>query len=201
MQKKKTTAELVAEKPPLDEFRNKKRHPIYIVLHNVRSLQNVGIVFRLSDALLVQKLYLTGYTGYPMVDGDVPGLGRHDNRENRVKYHAQQEIEKTAIQTVPLVPWEYHSDGKSVIKELSNKGVQIIAVEQTHNAIDYSHISYKFPICLVFGHERHGIDDEILELADQTAEIPMYGIGNSLNVATSVAVIGYHLANLLANLR
>lgn len=195
---KKTTQELVAEKPALEEFKQKKRYPIYVMLDNVRSLQNVGIVFRLSDALLVEKFYITGYTGYPMTeDGIIPGENKPDDRENRVKYHAQQEIEKTAIQTIPLVPWERYANGVEVVKKLKDQGVQIIAIEQTHGSIPYTEAKYDFPVCLVFGHEREGVQDEILALCDQAIEIPMYGYGNSLNVATSFAVIGYYLAQKL----
>lgn len=195
---KKTTKELVAEKLSLKEFRNQKRHPIYVVLDNVRSLQNVGIVFRLCDALLIEKLYITGYTGYPMTEDNViPGFNVTDDRPNRVKYHAQAEIEKTAIQTIPLVPWERYPNGVDVVKKLKKQGVQIIAIEQTDNAIPYTKAAYYLPACLVFGHEREGVSDEILALCDQTVEIPMYGMGNSLNVATSFAIIGYHIAQQL----
>jgi len=195
---KRTTAELVAEKPSFLDFQNQKRHPLFLVLDNIRSLQNVGIAFRLSDALLVQKLYLTGYTGYPMVERNVPGIDQPDTRENRVKYHAQSEIEKTAIKTIPLVPWEYQPDGVKVVRGLKQQGVQIIAVEQTHDSLPYTQATYQFPVCLVFGHEREGINDDLLSLADSAVEMPMYGLGNSLNVATAVAVIGYYLMEHLS---
>lgn len=195
---KKTTQELVAEKPTIEVFKGKKRHPMYVVLDNIRSLQNVGIVFRLSDALLVEKLYLTGFTGYPMVEGNVPGIDRADTRENRVKYHAQQEIEKTAIQTIPLVPWEHQPSAVDTIRLLKKQAVKIIAVEQTHGSVPYTQATFDFPICLVFGHEREGVSDEILALSDTSIEIPMFGMGNSLNVATSFAVVGYYAVSQLA---
>lgn len=197
---KKTTSELVAEKPGLKEFHTQKRHPLYVMLHNVRSLQNVGIVFRLSDALRVEKLFITGYTGYPMVEGIVPGIGKPDERENRVKYHAQREIEKTAIQTVSLMPWEQYADPLPIIKSLKQNGVHILAVEQTHESVSYIAADFHFPVCLIFGHEREGVGDELLALADQAIEIPMYGYGNSLNVATSLAVIGYQYIQRLASI-
>jgi 23S rRNA (guanosine2251-2'-O)-methyltransferase len=194
---KKTTSELVAEKPKVEVFKQKKRHPIYIMLHNVRSLQNVGICFRLCDAMLAEKLYITGYTGYPMVEGNVPGIDQPDARENRVKYHAQREIEKTAIVTIPHVPWEYQPDPLKVIKELKQQGVQIIAVEQTHQSVDYTKATYDFPVCLIFGHEREGVGDDVLKEVDLAVELPMHGMGNSLNVATSCAIVGYFLLQKL----
>jgi tRNA G18 (ribose-2'-O)-methylase SpoU len=187
--KKLTTSQLVAKKPTIEQFKKQKRNPIYIILNNIRSLQNVGLIFRLSDALLVEKLYLCGTTGYPPVE--------NDERRPGVVEHAQHEIEKTAIRTVDYVPWEYQENTVEVIKKLKKEGVQIIALEQTDKSKDFRKIDYKFPLVLVLGHEREGIEDEVLKLADEVAEIPILGMGNSLNVATTLAIIGYHLLEKL----
>ena len=81
-----TTDELVAQKPSAKVFAKKKRNPIVFILHNIRSLQNVGLFFRLADAILAEKIYITGYTGYPRKE--------NDSREERVISHAEKEIEK-----------------------------------------------------------------------------------------------------------
>ncbi len=188
--RKKTTEELVAEKLSLEEFKKQKRNPIYVILANVRSLQNVGLAFRVCDAIRAEKLYLTGFTGYPP-------LGKEDRRRAGVIIHAKNQIEKTAIRTVDYVPWEYCKDAVALVKKLKKTGVQIVAVEQTWQSINYLKAPYKFPIALIFGHEREGIEDPVLSLCDFAVEIPMLGFGNSLNVAMAVTVLGYHLVTLI----
>lgn len=187
--KKLTTSQLVAQKPPIEEFKKQKRNPIYVILNNIRSLQNVGLIFRLSDALLVEKIYLCGTTGYPPT--------KNDARRPGVIEHAQHEIEKTAIRTVDYIPWEFQENTAEVIKKLKKDGIQIIALEQTNKSEDYRKIDLKFPLALVLGHEREGVEDQILNLCDKVAEIPIFGMGNSLNVATSLAIVGYHIIEKL----
>jgi len=184
--KKLTTQELVAKKPSLEEFKRKKRQPIFIILNNVRSLQNVGLCFRLADAILAEKLYLCGYTGYPP-------LLKNDQRRPQVIEHARHEIEKTAIKTVDYVPWEHHPNTAKLISNLKKQGVQIVVLEQTDQSIDYQNANWQFPLALVLGHEREGVEDKVLKLADLVVEVPILGLGNSLNVATTLAIVGYHL--------
>lgn len=188
--KKKTTQELVSDKPTFQIFKKQKRNPIAVILNNVRSLTNVGLVFRICDSILVEKLYLTGFTGYPP-------LPENDSRRPGVIIHAKNQIEKTAIRTVEYVPWEYEQNTVKVVKSLKKQGVQIIAVEQTWESKNYLKAEYKFPVVLIFGHEREGIEDPVLALADFALEIPMSGFGNSLNVAVAVSIAGYHLITKL----
>ncbi len=182
---KLTTAELVARKPSPEEFARLPRHPIFVVCDNIRSLMNVGLIFRLSDAALVRKLYLCGITGYPPVPGDT--------RPSWIAERAGRVIAKTAIHTVQYVPWEYRPDTVQVIRELKSSGTQIVVLEQTRRSVDYTCAQYRFPLCLVLGHERQGVDDEVLSLADVVVEIPMYGMGNSLNVAMAFGICVYEM--------
>ncbi len=188
--KKKTTEDLVTERPDAKKLAALARFPITVVLNNVRSLENVGLIFRLCDALRVEKLYLTGITGYPP-------MGEGDPRLANIQEHALNQITKTGIKLVPYVPWEYREDIGSVIRELKKHRVQLVALEQTDASINYREFDYHFPVAIVFGHERTGVDDPVLELCDGVVEIPMFGMGNSLNVATSLAVIGYELVGRL----
>lgn len=185
---KLTTEELVSQKPSLENLKNLDRRPIVFVLHNIRSLQNTGLFFRLADAFLIEKIYLTGYTGYPRQ--------QDDPREERVIAHAESEINKTAIKLVPAVPWEQNNDVFKVISDLKSRNFQLVAVEQTDESLDFRKADYKFPLALVFGHERTGVEENLLEKCDITVEIPMLGLGNSHNVATSAAIIVSHLENL-----
>lgn len=186
---KLTTDELVAQKPPAQNFIKAKRHPVSFILHNIRSLENVGLFFRLADAVLVEKIYLTGYTGYPGMENDA--------REERIIAHAEKEISKTAIKLVPFVPWEYNPDVLSVLGNLKRGNHQIVSVEQTDQSTDFRLAEYHFPLALIFGHERTGVKDELLEKSDLIVHIPMLGMGNSHNVAMSAAIISYHLQSQL----
>ncbi len=176
-----TTDELVSQKPSVTKFKKLTRQPIVFILHNIRSLQNVGLFFRLADAFLVEKIYLTGYTGYPRLE--------NDSREERVILHAEKEINKTAIKLVPFAPWEQSNNVLSVLSHLRDLSYQIVAVEQTDKSIDFRKALYKFPVALIFGHERTGVEDALFEKCDFAIEIPMLGMGNSHNVATSAAII------------
>lgn len=184
--RKLTTAELVARKPAPEEFRKLPRHPIYVVCDNVRSLENVGLIFRLCDATLVQKLFLCGITGYPRVP-------EGDTRRPQVIERAERAINKTAIQTVQWVPWEYRESAVEVVRELREQGVQIVALEQTDVSLDYLEAPYHFPLCIILGHEREGVEDAVLAMVDFAVQIPMYGMGNSLNVAMAFGIAAYEL--------
>lgn len=175
---KYTTEELVAQKPK--NFAALPRNPIIFILHNLRSLQNVGLFFRLADAIRAEKIYLTGFTGYPQ-----SGI------------HAENEINKTAIKLVPHVPWEHTENVLSILSNLRNLGYLIVGVEQTDQSVDFSLASYRLPLVLIFGHERAGVEDSLLEKCDLVVHIPMLGIGNSHNVAMSGAIISYHLLDKL----
>lgn len=188
MGRKRTTEELVSAKPSIQEFKKMPRNPITVVVDDVRSLDNVGLIFRASDGFLVRQLILCGITGYPSgMENDSRGqhtIERHDRR-----------IKRTAIQTVPLVPWTYRRDAVAAVREQKKKGDQIVVVEQTDTSISYKDAVYHTPVTLVVGHERQGVSDAIVNIADVVVEIPMYGYGNSHNVAVATAIM---LARIIA---
>lgn len=167
--KKFSHEEILKTKPSIEEVNLKERSPIYALLDNVRSLYNVGAVFRTSDAVLLKKLYLCGITGTP----------------------PRNEITKTALGAEELVPWEYFDDPTEIIIELKNQGVKIVAVELAKGAKLYNKEKYDFPVCFVFGHEVEGISDEVMELCDAAVCLPMLGRANSLNIATCYGIIMY----------
>ena len=144
---------------------------MFVLLDNIRSAWNVGSIFRTCDGAGVGKLYLTGYTPYP----------------------PRQDISKVALGAEENVPWEYHADPLKLIKKLKRQGIKIVAVEQTDCSLDYKRFISKKgeKLCFVFGNEVEGVSPELLELADQVVEIPMYGKKRSLNVAVAVGVTLY----------
>ncbi|HOV08964.1 MAG: tRNA (guanosine(18)-2'-O)-methyltransferase [Spirochaetes bacterium ADurb.Bin218] len=169
--KKIPDEELKIRRPDKDELKQKSRFPIVVVAENIRSLYNVGSIFRTSDGALIEKLWLCGYTGYP----------------------PRKEIDKTALGSVDTVPWEHSCDTVSVLKNLRNEGYTIVALEHTDCSQSYDEAIYNFPLCIVLGNEVDGISDEALELCHSSVEIPMYGLKQSLNVSVAYGIIVYHL--------
>jgi 23S rRNA (guanosine2251-2'-O)-methyltransferase len=165
------------------------RAPISVVLDDVRSLANVGLIFRICDALRVERLYLCGITGHPAD----PTPGR-DPRPRHVQDRAGREIAKTAVMAIPFVPWEYHASATDVVQHLRTRRYQIVAVEQAHHSTPYTRAGiYRPPLCLIFGHERAGVTPSALDAADLCVELPVFGMANSLNVAMACALVGYEI--------
>lgn len=167
--KKLTTDELIMRKGDLDKLKNKPRAEVYLILDNIRSVYNVGAIFRTADAARIKKIYLCGITAYP----------------------PRKDLEKTALKTIDHVPWEYCKNSKLKVQNLKRKGISIIALEQTDMSIDYDKFNYKKPLAIVVGNEVDGVSDDVLKLCDAAVEIPMRGIANSLNVATATGIALY----------
>jgi tRNA G18 (ribose-2'-O)-methylase SpoU len=156
------------------------------VLDDVRSLANVGLIFRVCDALRVERLYLCGITGHPATPDD--------SRPRHVQERALREITKTAVMAIPFVPWEYQPSALDVLERLHTTGSQLVAVEQAHTSVPYAQSGiYQPPVALIFGHERAGVASSTLQLADLCVEVPVFGMANSLNVAMTCALVGYEI--------
>jgi len=153
------------------------RLPLCVVLNNIRSLHNVGTIFRTADGAGVEKIWLCGITGYP----------------------PQGSIAKTALGAQDHVPWEFREDILDLIKELKNKGYQIVLLEQMQGAVRHDVFEAKAPVCLVVGNEVDGIMEGLPSLSDAAIEIEMDGIKNSLNVAVAFGIAVYHLRGQLKN--
>lgn len=163
--------EIFAKRPTLSELSPKERFPFYCLVENVRSLYNVGSIFRTSDSVRLSKLYLCGYTGYP----------------------PRREIEKTALGATESVPWIHYSDISKATAELKKKKVKMIALEHTSQSKPYNEVKYDFPLCIMLGNEVDGLSEELVSAADQSIEIPMYGLKQSLNVSVAYGVVIFHI--------
>lgn len=150
-----------------------KRRPLYLILENVYDTYNVGGLFRLADALAVEKIYLCGQTEVP----------------------PNHKIKKASIGTYKIVPWEYCETAKEAIDRLrsqeKNEKLKIYAVEQSEKSVPYTTVSYAYPFALLVGNETSGVIPSTLELVDTIVEIPMWGINKSLNVIVSAAIVAY----------
>jgi len=142
-----------SSRPGALELLEKPRNPIYVIANDIRSLYNVGSIFRSSDAAGIKKLFLTGISGYP----------------------PRKEISKTAIGAEDSVPWEYHKNVFPVLEYMKSEKIPIVALEHANKSILYTKSLYRFPLCLIVGNEVEGISNDILEYADFAVEIPMYG--------------------------
>ncbi|MFH1855356.1 MAG: RNA methyltransferase [bacterium] len=176
--KQRTQSQNLRLKGGLRKIKSASRNEIYIVLDNIKSMENVGAIFRTADAIKAKKIFLCGITATP----------------------PRRKIFKVSIGAVEWVDWEYVSKANVKVKMLKEQGVQIIALEQTDKSVDFRKTKYKRPIAIVLGHEKNGVSKEVLELCDQTVEIPMLGRSNSLNVATSAGIILYAVCGWNANL-
>ena len=170
--------EIASRRYTLDQLELAERHPIYGLLDNIRSLYNVGSIFRSSDGARISKLILTGYTPHP----------------------PRKEIEKTALGATQSVPWEYCKDPYSAIAALRSEGIRICVLEQTDSSIPYYTISRDlFPLCLVVGNEVTGVSAHIIAEADFALEIPMYGLKQSLNAAVAYGMVVFEFLRILRN--
>ena len=155
--------------PPSD------RLPFVGLLDNVRSLYNVGSIFRTSDGALIRKLILTGFTPPP----------------------PRREIEKTALGSTRSIPWEYHSSPAEPLRQLKAEGFRLCSLEQTDSSIPYTKLKREqFPLCLIVGNEINGVSADVLSLCDLSVEIPMFGTKHSLNVAVAYGIVLFELSRI-----
>jgi 23S rRNA (guanosine2251-2'-O)-methyltransferase len=146
------------------------------MLDNIRSLYNVGSMFRTSDGALLSKLYLTGYTPFP----------------------PRKEIDKTALGSTQTVPWEYFRNPLDAISHLKELGVRVCVLEQTTHSQPYHSLTpADFPLCLVVGNEITGVSPAVIAAADSAMEIPMYGSKQSLNAAVAYGIALFELVKIV----
>ncbi len=157
----------------INEFKDAKKTPIIIILDDIRSLHNIGSVFRTSDAFLVEKIYLCGITATP----------------------PNKEIHKTALGATDTIEWEYQENVLTVIDRLKSENVQIFAIEQVENSImlnDFQ-IEKEKKYALIFGNEVKGVSQEAIHESDGVIEIPQLGTKHSLNISVSAGIVVWDL--------
>jgi tRNA G18 (ribose-2'-O)-methylase SpoU len=151
------------------EFKSSKKNPVIVVLDNVRSMHNVGSVFRTADAFLIEAIFLCGYTPQP----------------------PHRDIHKTALGATETVNWIHFTDAESAVTELKEKGYKIYAVEQTENSISLEKliIQTNEKIAFIFGNEVEGVSENLLQLCAGCIEIPQQGSKHSLNISVAAAIV------------
>lgn len=163
---KKSMEELERKSP--SEALQAGKHPIIIILDDIRSMHNVGSVFRTGDAFAVSAIYLCGYTPRP----------------------PHRDIHKTALGATESVNWEHFPETTDAVHVAKEKGYKVFAIEQAHNSINLNNFKWQSEkVALVFGNEVTGVNDEVLKLADGVIEIPQWGAKHSLNISVSAGVV------------
>jgi tRNA G18 (ribose-2'-O)-methylase SpoU len=161
------------ERKSVEDFKQAEKTPIIIILDDVRSLHNIGSVFRTSDAFLIEKIYLCGITASP----------------------PNKEIHKTALGATETVAWEHHNNVVEVIENLKKEGAFIYAIEQVEKAIFLNNFIPKKnkKYALVFGNEVFGVSQDAVNLSDGVIEIPQLGSKHSLNISVSAGIVVWDL--------
>ena len=157
----------------VEEFKSVDKLPLIVILDNIRSLNNIGSVFRTSDAFLVEKIYLCGITANP------------PNRE----------IQKTALGATESVDWEYVENIATLIQKLKDSKIKIVSIEQTENStmLQDFEISKGQKYAIIFGNEVKGIQQEVVSASDICVEIPQFGTKHSLNISVSCSIVLWDL--------
>ncbi len=153
----------------VDEFRRSEKTPVIIVLENIRSMHNVGSVFRTADAFLIEAIYICGYTAQP----------------------PRKEIDKTALGATETVQWKYFSTTKEAIENLKKDDYRVFAIEQVDKSISleqYSEINAA-KIAVVFGNEVTGVDEKTILICDGYIQIPQFGMKHSLNISVAAGIV------------
>jgi 23S rRNA (guanosine2251-2'-O)-methyltransferase len=167
---KKSMDEL--ERKPAEQVRQAGKHPVIVILDDIRSMHNVGSAFRTCDAFGASAIYLCGYTPAP----------------------PHRDIHKTALGATETVSWTHFPSATAAVAHAKEQGYRVLAVEQAHNSIPLDKVEWdKSPVALVYGNEVTGVSDEVLAMADGCIEIPQWGAKHSLNVSVSIGVVLWEL--------
>jgi 23S rRNA (guanosine2251-2'-O)-methyltransferase len=161
------------ERKTVDEYKSSSKTPIVIVLDNVRSMNNVGSVFRTADAFLVEAVYLCGITGRP----------------------PHKEIQKTALGATESVAWKYFKNTLEAVQELKENNYIVYAIEQAESAIMLNNFmpSKRQKLAIIFGNEVKGVEQEVINASTDVIEIPQVGTKHSLNISVSVGIVMWDL--------
>ena len=157
----------------VEEFKSVDKLPLIVILDNIRSLNNIGSVFRTSDAFLIEKIYLCGITASP----------------------PNKEIQKTALGATQSVAWEYVENITTLIQKLKDSKIKIVSIEQTENStmLQNFEISRDQKYAIIFGNEVKGIQQEVVSASDICVEIPQFGTKHSLNISVTCGLVLWDL--------
>ena len=162
----------------VEEFRDSTKIPVIVILENIRSMHNVGSVFRTADAFLIEAIYICGYTAQP----------------------PRKEIDKTALGATETVNWEYFTSANEAIEKLKANDYSIYAIEQAEGSISLEQIDLlqAKKLAVIFGNEVTGVDENSITQCDGCIEIPQYGMKHSLNISVAAGIVLWEMAKKFA---
>ncbi len=163
----------------IDEFRGSEKRPVIVVLDNIRSMHNVGSVFRSADAFLIRAIYLCGYTPCP----------------------PHRDIHKTALGATDTVEWKYFPSALEAVRSLKEQGYRVWAIEQVENSLSLQEFAMQHsgPMAVIFGNEVSGVGEEALALCEGSVEIPQWGMKHSLNISVAAGIVLWELVRARAD--
>ncbi len=169
--RKLSNDELLRKSP--EEFKEAKKTPLVLILDNVRSLNNVGAVFRTADSFLLESVYLCGITGTP----------------------PHKDIQKTALGATDTVEWKYYKQTIDAVSELKQKNYRVYAIEQAENSIMLNKFTalHNQKIAFVLGNEINGVEQVVIDCCDGVLEIPQSGFKHSLNIAVAAGIVSWEM--------
>jgi 23S rRNA (guanosine2251-2'-O)-methyltransferase len=175
MNKKLKTTEL--NRLSNDDFKETKKIPLIVVLDNIRSMHNIGSVFRTSDAFLVESIELCGYTAKP----------------------PHKDIQKTALGATDTVTWTHHEDTVTCVETLKERGYKVYAIEQTEKSTLIQDITFDVneKVAIIMGNEVKGVQQKVIDICDGSIEIPQFGTKHSLNVSVCSGILIWEIAKKL----
>ena len=167
------------DRKTVDEFKHSQKFPVIVVLENIRSMHNVGSVFRTADAFLIEAIYICGYTAQP----------------------PRKEIDKTALGATETVDWKYFGTSKEAIEELKKNEYKIFAIEQVDKSISLEKFSEgnNAKAALIFGNEVSGVEAETISMCDGCIEIPQFGMKHSLNISVAAGIVLWEMVRTNIN--
>ena len=163
----------------IETFKKVEKTPVVVILDNIRSCNNIGSVFRTSDALLIEAIYLCGFTATP----------------------PNKEIHKTALDAENSVLWQYFKETTEAVQYLKASGYKVFAIEQVENSIMLPNFqpSKDEKLALIFGNEIKGVQQKVIDLCDGSIEIPQYGTKHSFNISVSAGIVLWDVFNKMFN--
>lgn len=174
--RKLTHSEIKASRKDLTNITQYKRNPVYVLCDSIRSIFNVGAIFRASDGAFIEKIFLTGYSPHP----------------------PRKEIDKVALGATLSVPWEYVKDPLEVVNRMKSQSIKVCSLELTDKPRMIWDLNKEdFPLCLVLGNEITGVSKELIEASDFSVELPMLGMKQSLNVSVAAGIALYEMIRIL----
>lgn len=159
------------------------------ILHNIRSLHNVGAIIRTAEGLGVSEIWLSGYTPYPEISDDT--------RLPHVRARANNQIAKTALGAEKYITFKVFEETSSLLKAVKESKIHLIAIEQSKNSRTLSELKVNKPMGIIFGNETKGIEEELLQQCEEIFEIPMKGKKESFNVSATAAMVLYTALNTI----